>query len=54
LPLLEGVFTSSGLPLSSSTRSASIIALWAKEAPVSRWHHRQWQQCTTSGRSFIR
>jgi hypothetical protein len=49
-PLAEGVSTSSGSPLSSSTRSDSIIALSANEAPLSRWHHVQWQQWTKSGR----
>ena len=24
------------------------------DAPDSRWHHRQWQQCTTSGAVSIR
>ena len=38
----------------SSTRSASIMALRAKAAPVSRWHQRQWQQCTNSGRAVMR
>ena len=41
LPLLEGVLTNSGLPSSSTTRSASIIAFNAKAVPVSRWHQRQ-------------
>jgi hypothetical protein len=40
-PLFDGVFTVSGEPLSTTTRSASIIALSANDAPVSRWHHRQ-------------
>ena len=31
------------------TRSASIIAFSANDAPVSRWHQRQWQQWTKSG-----
>ena len=26
----------------------------AHEAPVSRWHQRQWQQCTMSGGPAIR
>jgi hypothetical protein len=54
LPLFDGVSTISGAPESSSTRSASIIALRAKDAPVSRWHHVQWQQCTNSGRLVMR
>src|SRR5882672_10217979 len=41
--------TELGEPPSSVTRSASIIALSAKEAPDSRWHQRQWQQWTKSG-----
>jgi len=35
LPLFEGVKTISGLPCSNDTRSASIIAFSAKDAPVS-------------------
>ena len=38
-----------GVPASSTRRSVSIRALSAKEAPLSRWHQRQWQQCTNSG-----
>jgi hypothetical protein len=53
LPLFDGVFTTSTSPSVTSTRSDSIMALSAKEAPVSRWHHVQWQQCTKSGRVFI-
>jgi hypothetical protein len=49
-PLADGVSTSSGAPLSSSTRSDSISALSANDAPLSRWHQVQWQQCTKSGR----
>ena len=45
----DGVFTISTSPANSSTRSASIIAFSANDAPVSRWHQRQWQQCTNSG-----
>jgi hypothetical protein len=48
-PLAEGVSTTIGLPASSSTRSASIMAFNTKEAPLSRWHQRQWQQFTNSG-----
>jgi hypothetical protein len=44
------VSTTSTSPQSSSTRSASIIALIANALPVSRWHQRQWQQLTKSGR----
>jgi hypothetical protein len=54
LPLADGVMTSSISPCSSCTRSASIIALSAKAVPVSRWHQRQWQQCTKSGRVSMR
>ena len=54
LPLADGVITASGSPASSSTRSASIMALSAKAAPVSRWHQRQWQQCTNSGLDVMR
>jgi len=54
LPLLEGVSTASGSPAVSSTRSASIIAFNAKDDPVSRWHHVQWQQWTKSGRVVMR
>jgi hypothetical protein len=53
LPLNDGVFTVSGLPARSSTRSASIIAFIANAVPVSRWHQRQWQQCTKSGELVI-
>src|SRR3546814_17496380 len=49
LPLQDGVSTVSGWPPSSSTRAVSIIALSANALPVSRWHQRQWQQCTNSG-----
>src|SRR3546814_18354152 len=49
LPLQDGVSTVSGWPPSSSTRAVSIIALSANALPVSRWHQRQWQQCTHSG-----
>ena len=45
-----GVSTTSTSPASSCTRSASIRALRANAVPVSRWHQRQWQQCTKSGR----
>jgi hypothetical protein len=38
------VLTTSGSAPSSVTPSASIIAFRAKDAPVSRWHQRQWQQ----------
>ncbi len=54
LPLLDGVFTTSTSPCSSSTRSDSIIAFNANDAPVSRWHQRQWQQWTNIGRVVIR
>jgi hypothetical protein len=54
LPLLDGVFTASGSPSSRTTRSASIIAFNANAVPVSRWHHRQWQQCTKSGALVMR
>jgi len=50
LALAEGVSTISGSPPSSVTLSASIIAFRANDAPLSRWHQRQWQQCTKSGR----
>jgi hypothetical protein len=40
--------------LSSWTRSDSIIAFNANDAPVSRWHQRQWQQCTIIGALVIR
>jgi hypothetical protein len=40
-PLFDGVFTVSGDPLSRTTRSASIMALSANDAPVSLWHQRQ-------------
>jgi len=53
-PLSEGVCTRSGASPSTVTRSASIIALSAKAEPVSRWHQRQWQQCTNSGRLRMR
>ena len=39
-----------GAPERSSTRSVSISALITKAEPVSRWHQRQWQQCTKRGR----
>jgi hypothetical protein len=48
-PLALGVSIISGAPASSVTRSLSIIALSANDAPLSRWHQRQWQQWTTSG-----
>jgi len=54
LPLADGVGTSSGSPCSNSTRSVSIIALSANDAPVSRWHQRQWQQCTNIGALAMR
>jgi hypothetical protein len=54
LPLADGVITASGSPSSNSTRSASIMALSANDAPVSRWHQRQWQQCTNSGLDVMR
>ena len=54
LPLCEGVSTSSGWPWISSTRSVSITAFRANEAPVSRWHQRQWQACTTIGAVVMR
>jgi len=54
LPLADGVSTISTSPCSSCTRSASINALSAKADPVSRWHQRQWQQCTNSGFDVIR
>jgi hypothetical protein len=50
----EGVCTGSGAPASSVTRSASIMALSANALPLSRWHQRQWQQCTNSGASVSR
>jgi hypothetical protein len=53
-PLFEGVFTTSGSPASGSTRDASITAFKANEAPVSRWHQRQWQQWTIIGSLVIR
>ena len=53
-PLAEGVSTTSGAPASRVTRSASIIAFSANDAPLSRWHQRQWQQCTKSGADIIR
>jgi hypothetical protein len=37
-----------------TTRSASMIALIAKALPVSRWHHRQWQQLTNIGGLVMR
>ena len=49
LPLALGVTTTSTSPSRSFTRSASIIAFRANAAPVSRWHQRQWQQCTIIG-----
>jgi hypothetical protein len=54
LPLFDGVSTASGAPCSSTTRSDSIIAFSANEAPVSRWHQLQWQQWTNSGFDVIR
>ena len=42
LAAVRGVATT-GSPLRTTTRSASIIALSANDAPVSRWHQRQWQ-----------
>jgi hypothetical protein len=30
------------------------MALRAKALPVSRWHQRQWQQCTKIGRAVTR
>jgi hypothetical protein len=54
LPLFEGVSTTSTSPLVTTTRSDSIIAFKANDAPVSRWHHVQWQQCTKSGFVSIR
>ena len=50
----DGVITASGSPASSSTRSASIMALSTKAEPVSRWHQRQWQQCTNNGSEVMR
>jgi hypothetical protein len=54
LPLLDGVSTTSTSPAVSTTRSASIIAFSAKAVPVSRWHQRQWQQCTNIGLLVMR
>src|SRR5258706_10044722 len=54
LPLRLGVSTSSTSPCSDCTRSDSISALSANAVPVSRWHQRQWQQCTNSGLLLIR
>jgi hypothetical protein len=54
LPLCEGVSDQLHLARKQRTRSASIIALSANDAPVSRWHQRQWQQCTNSGRVCMR
>ena len=54
LPLSDGVITASGSPARSSTRSASIMALRTKAEPVSRWHQRQWQQCTNNGFDVMR
>ncbi len=54
LPLLEGVLTISGSPWRRTTRSASIRALSANEAPVSRWHQVQWQQWTNIGALVMR
>jgi hypothetical protein len=53
-PLSDGVVITVGLPASNSTRSASTIALSANAAPVSRWHQRQWQQCTNIGAMVTR
>ncbi len=53
-PLAEGVSTISGSPASVSTRSLSIIAFSANAAPDSRWHQRQWQQCTINGAPCMR
>ena len=53
-PLSDGVSTISGSPLDRTTRSASISAFSAKAEPVSRWHQRQWQQCTKSGSVVMR
>ena len=44
----------SGSPSRSLTLSASIRSLSAYDAPVSRWHQLQWQQCTKSGCDCIR
>ena len=52
--LADGVSMTSTSPASNCTRSASISAFSANDAPVSRWHQRQWQQCTISGRVVIR
>jgi hypothetical protein len=54
MPLCDGVSTSSGFAASSVRRSDSISALSANDAPVSRWHQRQWQQCTKSGAVSMR
>jgi hypothetical protein len=54
LPLCEGVSTISGSSARCTTRCASSIAFTANEAPLSRWHHRQWQQCTKSGAVSMR
>src|SRR5450755_1345487 len=40
-PLCDGVTTISGSPARTTTRSASIRALSANDAPVSRWHQRR-------------
>src|SRR6266700_3286497 len=48
LPLFEGVSMTSSSPCSRTTRSDSSIAFKANDDPVSRWHQRQWQQCTKS------
>ena len=36
------------------TRAASMTALSANDAPVSRWHQRQWQQWTMRGALVMR
>jgi hypothetical protein len=54
LPLALGVTTTSTSPSRSLTRSASIMAFKANAAPASRWHQRQWQQCTIKGGPDIR
>ena len=53
-PRGEGVGTISGAMPRLVTRSDSITALSAKAAPDSRWHQRQWQQCTKSGADVTR
>ena len=49
VPLSLAVGTASVVPVITSTREVSMIALMTNALPVSRWHQVQWQQLTNIG-----